>query len=223
MKRMKRKVSSQIRFFSPRRSWNIIKWAVMSVSSEVTKQSLVHRIPFSLLKKKLSIPLTYLNNLTRCHLNCLCLIVQFQQSLRPNQTWRCRSYHLYCLVSLRLQSFPTLQILHNVQWSFASVWRCTKIDWTYIARTVSNRYNDTMKYNIFSTFWYKREEDISNYNQQTDYNPTTRKIFCWVNGTHNLRDWGRNAYVAAGWVGRKQRKYDWDKRDKLMTWVIEYT
>jgi hypothetical protein len=47
-------------------------------------------------------------------------------------------------------------------------------------------------------YGYVRDNDLSNENQQAYYNPDKKKLIYSVTGTHNLADWGTDAYLAAG-------------------------
>jgi hypothetical protein len=47
-------------------------------------------------------------------------------------------------------------------------------------------------------YGYVRDDDLSNENQQAYYNPDKKKLIYSVTGTHNLADWGTDAYLAAG-------------------------
>jgi hypothetical protein len=47
-------------------------------------------------------------------------------------------------------------------------------------------------------YGYQRDKDLSNHNQQVYYNKGTNKMLYTIAGTHNLRDWGTDAYLAAG-------------------------
>jgi len=45
---------------------------------------------------------------------------------------------------------------------------------------------------------YIYDDKLSNHNESVYYNPTEKKLLYNVAGTHNLRDWGTNAYLAVG-------------------------
>jgi hypothetical protein len=45
---------------------------------------------------------------------------------------------------------------------------------------------------------YKYDSMLSNHNQQIYYNPDDRKLLNVVTGSHNLADWGTDAYLAVG-------------------------
>ncbi len=45
---------------------------------------------------------------------------------------------------------------------------------------------------------YNFDSMLSNHNQQVWYNPNTKKMLFNVAGTHNLKDWGTDLYLALG-------------------------
>jgi hypothetical protein len=45
---------------------------------------------------------------------------------------------------------------------------------------------------------YNYDSMLSNHNQQVYYNPNDKKLLVSVAGTHNLKDWGTDAYLALG-------------------------
>jgi hypothetical protein len=45
---------------------------------------------------------------------------------------------------------------------------------------------------------YIRDKSLSNDNQQTYYNPKSKKLLVNVAGTHNISDWATDAYLALG-------------------------
>ena len=49
-----------------------------------------------------------------------------------------------------------------------------------------------------SRFGYNRDEELSNANQQAYFNPEKKKLIDTSTGTHNAKDSGTNAYLAAG-------------------------
>jgi hypothetical protein len=66
--------------------------------------------------------------------------------------------------------------------------------------TLKNSYADkkTQKKQM-KQYGYYRDKQLSNENQQVYYKPDERKVLLSVTGTHNLADWGTDAYgVAAG-------------------------
>lgn len=58
---------------------------------------------------------------------------------------------------------------------------------------------------------YKYDSRLSNENQQVYYNPDKQKLLFTVSGTHNLKDWGTNAYLAVGRLKDTQRYKEADK------------
>ena len=59
-------------------------------------------------------------------------------------------------------------------------------------------------------YGYVRDNDLSNDNQQAYYNPTAKKLIYSVTGTHNAKDWGTDAYLAAGMLKSTNRYKDAD-------------
>jgi len=51
---------------------------------------------------------------------------------------------------------------------------------------------------FYKTKGYYLDKKLSNDNQQVLYNPTSKKLLYNIAGTHNLKDWGTDAYLAAG-------------------------
>jgi hypothetical protein len=47
-------------------------------------------------------------------------------------------------------------------------------------------------------YGYVRDDALSNDNQQAYFNADKKKLIYSVTGTHKLKDWGTNAYLAAG-------------------------
>ena len=47
-------------------------------------------------------------------------------------------------------------------------------------------------------YGYYLDKKLSNHNQQVYYKPTEKKLLVSVAGTHNLSDWGTDAYLAVG-------------------------
>ena len=45
---------------------------------------------------------------------------------------------------------------------------------------------------------YKYDSMLSNHNQQVWYNPNDKKLLNNIAGTHNIKDWGTNTYLALG-------------------------
>ena len=62
-----------------------------------------------------------------------------------------------------------------------------------------------------SRYGYGRDDALSNHNQQAYYNKTTKKLLYNVTGTHDLGDWGTNAYLAAGKIKDTNRYKSADK------------
>ena len=54
-------------------------------------------------------------------------------------------------------------------------------------------------------YGYVRDNDLSNENQQAYYNPDKKKLIYSITGTHNLADWGTDAYLAAGMIKSTNR------------------
>ena len=52
--------------------------------------------------------------------------------------------------------------------------------------------------NALAKYGYQRDKDLSSHNQQVYYNKNTNKMLYTIAGTHNLKDWGTDAYLAAG-------------------------
>jgi hypothetical protein len=64
---------------------------------------------------------------------------------------------------------------------------------------LKNSYADKNKQmNSLKKEGYKYDSMLSNHNQQVYYNPNEKKLILNVAGTHNLRDWATDAYLAAG-------------------------
>ena len=58
---------------------------------------------------------------------------------------------------------------------------------------------------------YNLDKGLSNHNQQVYYNPNQKKLLVSVAGTHNLSDWGTDAYLAAGKLKDTNRYKEADK------------
>jgi hypothetical protein len=52
--------------------------------------------------------------------------------------------------------------------------------------------------NAFKNEGFVYDSDLSNHNEQVYYNPTQKKLLYTVAGTHNLRDWGTDSWLAFG-------------------------
>lgn len=60
-------------------------------------------------------------------------------------------------------------------------------------------YQSPQKQNdALSKYGYKRDKGLSNDNQQVWFNPEKKKMLFTIAGTHNLKDWGTDAYLAVG-------------------------
>jgi hypothetical protein len=60
---------------------------------------------------------------------------------------------------------------------------------------LSNSYAKTKAKNING---YELDESLSNHNQQVYYNPKNKKLMYNIAGTHNISDWGTDAYLSVG-------------------------
>jgi hypothetical protein len=65
--------------------------------------------------------------------------------------------------------------------------------------------------NTLKKFGYQRDNDLSSENHQAYYNPNNKKLIFSVTGTHNLSDWGTDAYLAAGHLKDTNRYKEADK------------
>ena len=59
-------------------------------------------------------------------------------------------------------------------------------------------YGDKQANGKLSQAGYKYDSMLSNHNQQVWFNPNDKKLLYNVAGTHNLSDWGTDAYLLAG-------------------------
>jgi hypothetical protein len=59
---------------------------------------------------------------------------------------------------------------------------------------------------------YERDSSLSNDNEQVYFNPAEKKMIFNVAGTHNLKDWGTNAALAAGQLKSTKRYKDAHKK-----------
>jgi hypothetical protein len=64
-------------------------------------------------------------------------------------------------------------------------------------------------------YGFYRDNQLSNDNEQTYYNPKTKKLLVNVNGTQNLKDWGTDAYLAVGKLKQTNRYKEADDIFKL--------
>jgi len=64
---------------------------------------------------------------------------------------------------------------------------------------LKNSYKDkkTQKQEM-KKYGYYRDKQLSNHNQQVYYKPEDKKLLVVGTGTHNLSDWGTDAYLATG-------------------------
>jgi hypothetical protein len=58
---------------------------------------------------------------------------------------------------------------------------------------------------------YNYDSRFSNDNHQVYYNPKKQKLLFSVTGTHNLKDWGTNAYLAMGKLKSTSRYQESDR------------
>ena len=58
---------------------------------------------------------------------------------------------------------------------------------------------------------YNYDSMLSNHNQQVWYNPNTKKMLFNIAGTHNLKDWGTDLYLALGKLKDTNRYKEADK------------
>jgi hypothetical protein len=75
-----------------------------------------------------------------------------------------------------------------------------------------------------SRFGYDRDDELSNDNQHAYYNPEKKKLIYSVTGTHRLKDWTTNAYLAVGKLKETNRYKSADeglKKAKLKYGVNE--
>jgi hypothetical protein len=52
---------------------------------------------------------------------------------------------------------------------------------------------------------YTKDKELSNGNKQVYFNPQTKDLIYNVTGTHNLKDWGTNLYLATGNIKKTDR------------------
>jgi hypothetical protein len=65
---------------------------------------------------------------------------------------------------------------------------------------LKSSYNDKKAKQQLSNAGFKYDSMLSNHNQQVWYNPSDKKLLFNVTGTHNLSDWGTDAWLAAGHI-----------------------
>jgi len=63
---------------------------------------------------------------------------------------------------------------------------------------LKSSYGDKKSQQQLKNAGYNYDSMLSNHNQQVWYNPNTKKMLFNVAGTHNLKDWGTDLYLAFG-------------------------
>ena len=63
---------------------------------------------------------------------------------------------------------------------------------------LKSSYGDKQSRDHLKQAGYNYDSMLSNHNQQVWYNPNDKKLLYNVAGTHNLADWGTDAYLLAG-------------------------
>ena len=63
---------------------------------------------------------------------------------------------------------------------------------------LKSSYGDRQSQDKLKNAGYNYDSMLSNHNQQVWYNPNTKRILFNVAGTHNLKDWGTDLYLAFG-------------------------
>lgn len=63
---------------------------------------------------------------------------------------------------------------------------------------LKSSYGDQQSKDHLKQAGYNYDSMLSNHNQQVWYNPNEKKLLYNVAGTHNLTDWGTDAYLLAG-------------------------
>lgn len=63
---------------------------------------------------------------------------------------------------------------------------------------LKSSYGDKKSKEKLSNAGYNYDSILSNHNQQVYYNPKENKLLYNVAGTHNLKDWGTDVYLAMG-------------------------
>ena len=79
---------------------------------------------------------------------------------------------------------------------------------------LKSSYGDKQARDKLSNSGYKYDSMLSNHNQQVWYNPNEKKLLYNVAGTHNLSDWGTDAYLAAGKLKDTNRYKEADEKLK---------
>jgi hypothetical protein len=63
---------------------------------------------------------------------------------------------------------------------------------------LKSSYGDKKARQQLTNAGYQYDSMLSNRNQQVWYNPNDRKLLYNIAGTHNIKDWGTDAYLAVG-------------------------
>jgi hypothetical protein len=71
--------------------------------------------------------------------------------------------------------------------------------------------NDGKEANALSKYGYVLDKNLSNHNEKVYYNPQEKKLLNVVAGTHNLKDWGTDLYLAAGKLKSTNRYKEADR------------
>jgi hypothetical protein len=79
---------------------------------------------------------------------------------------------------------------------------------------LKSSYNPKKKNNLGKN-GYALDSGLSNGNQQVYYNKDKKKLLYTVTGTHNLKDWATDAYLAFGGLKNTNRYKEADKTLKL--------
>jgi len=64
--------------------------------------------------------------------------------------------------------------------------------------TLKSSYGDKKARQQLANAGYKYDSMLSNHNQQVWYNPNDKKLLYNIAGTHNIKDWGTDLYLALG-------------------------
>ncbi len=76
-------------------------------------------------------------------------------------------------------------------------------------------YGDKKYENKITNRGYIKDNSLSNHNQQVWYRPNDKKLLYTVAGTHNLKDWGTDLYLALGKLKDTDRYKDADQTLKV--------
>ena len=94
---------------------------------------------------------------------------------------------------------------------------------TYLSPYDNIKLYDALKYSyqplnkqeeFYKRQGYKLDRDLSNDNQQVLYNKDKNKLLYNIAGTHNLKDWGTDAYLLFGNIKNTNRYKEADERLK---------